>query len=159
MTEYTIGLCDTTGPLEKMLARLDAGETAARSRVHLGIAWIAMALRFPSRAREHLKLVDPRAVAGAADIRVRYHHVAACVAKDMGDVDTLRREHAAWLEAAWSHGAGAVAGAYYNGAKYFSVRPAGRSARKHRSRAARGESRGVGTPKNARKQRPLCATS
>jgi DNA-binding CsgD family transcriptional regulator/tetratricopeptide (TPR) repeat protein len=119
MTAYTICLSDTTAPLAKMLTRLSATEYAARSRIHLGIAWIAMALRFPSRAREHLAQVDPRAAASMADIRVRYHHVAACVAKDVGDVDSLRREHAAWLEAARSHGSGAIAGAYYNGAKYF----------------------------------------
>jgi DNA-binding CsgD family transcriptional regulator len=120
MTAYTMGLCDTSATLEQMLARLDSGEYVARARLHLGIAWLAVALRFPSRARDHLDRVDPRAAAGATDIGVRYHHVAAGVATALGDVEGFRREHAAWLDAAHSHGDGAVAGAYFNGAKYFS---------------------------------------
>lgn len=121
MTAYTIGLSDTTDTLEQMLARLDESETVARARLHLGIAWIAVALRFPSRARAHLAQVDPRTLSVATDVRVRYHHVAAIVATELGDADGLRREHASWLDAARAHGAGAVAGVYYNGAKYFAI--------------------------------------
>jgi DNA-binding CsgD family transcriptional regulator len=121
MTAYTIALSDTTAPLEQMLARLDAGERLARARLHLGIAWITAALRFPSRAQAHLAQVDLRTLTVATDVRVRYHHVAAIVATGLGDANGLRREHAAWLDAAREHGAGAVAGVYYNGAKYFAT--------------------------------------
>ncbi|HEY1883005.1 MAG TPA: AAA family ATPase [Candidatus Cybelea sp.] len=136
MTAYTIGLADTSAPLEGMLARLDASEYLARARLHLGIAWLAFALRFPSRAQKHLVALDPRA-AGATDIAVRYHHVAAGVATELGDVDRFRREHAAWLEAARAHGDGAVAGAYYNGAKYFSAFGLHEEARESIDRALR----------------------
>jgi|HubBroStandDraft_5_1064220.scaffolds.fasta_scaffold01557_4 DNA-binding CsgD family transcriptional regulator len=119
MTAYTIRLCDTSGPLEAMLRRLDAGEFLARARLNLGLAWLALGLRFQTRAREHLCQVDPRAPGSASDLAVRYHNVAAGVATAFGDAEGLRREHAAWLEAARAHGAGAVAGAHYNGAKFF----------------------------------------
>ncbi|MFY9738962.1 MAG: AAA family ATPase [Candidatus Cybelea sp.] len=119
MTAYTMHLSDTSAPLEEMLARLDETEYFARARLHLGIAWIAAALRFPSRARAHLARVDPRATIGATDISVRYHNVSACVATALGDVDGFRREQGAWLEAARAHGAGAIAGVHYNGAKLF----------------------------------------
>ncbi|HEX4012766.1 MAG TPA: AAA family ATPase [Candidatus Cybelea sp.] len=120
MTAYTIALSDTSAPLEAMLTRLDPSEYVARARLHLGIAWLAIVLRFPTRAQTHLLQVDPRAIASATDIAVRYHHVAAAVATALGDAGRFRREHAAWLEAARAHGDGALAGAYYNGAKYFS---------------------------------------
>jgi DNA-binding CsgD family transcriptional regulator/tetratricopeptide (TPR) repeat protein len=119
MTAYTVTLSDTTAPLEQMLVRIDDSERLARARLHLGIAWIAAALRFPSRAQAHLAHVDLRVAAGVTDVQVRYHHVAAIVSTALGDADGLRREHAAWLDAARAHGAGAVAGVYYNGAKYF----------------------------------------
>jgi DNA-binding CsgD family transcriptional regulator len=119
MTDYTMRLNDTSAPLERMLERLDASDYLARARLHLGIAWIASALRFPSRAKEHLAQVDARAATAASDVAVRYHNVAACVATDLVDVDGFRREHVAWLEAARVHGSGAIAGAYYNGAKFF----------------------------------------
>jgi DNA-binding CsgD family transcriptional regulator/tetratricopeptide (TPR) repeat protein len=119
MTDYTMHLTDTSAPLGRMLERLDASDYLARARLHLGIAWIAAALRFPTRAKEHLAHVDARAETGATDIAVRYHNVAACVATDLVDVDGFRREHVAWLEAARAHGSGAIAGAYYNGAKFF----------------------------------------
>ncbi len=119
MTAYTIHLCDTSAPLDEMLERLNEREYIARARLHLGIAWIASALRFPSRARAHLAKVDARAIAGSPDMKVRFHNVAASVATAFGDAAALRREHAAWLDAARAHGAGAVAGAHYNGAKFF----------------------------------------
>lgn len=121
MTAYTIALSDTSAPLEEMLGRLDPSEYLARARLHLGITWLAMGLRFPSRARKHLEHVDPRATGAATDIAVRYHHVGAGVATALGDLEGFRREHAAWLDAAHGHGDGAVAGAFFNGAKYFSA--------------------------------------
>jgi DNA-binding CsgD family transcriptional regulator len=119
MTAYTMQLVDTSGSLERMLERLDTSEFLARARLRLGIAWILAALRFPSRAKKHLAQVDARAHGVATDIRVRYHNVAACVATDLGELGDFQREHAAWLEAARAHGSGAIAGAYYNGAKFF----------------------------------------
>jgi DNA-binding CsgD family transcriptional regulator len=120
ITAYTIHLSDTTGPLEEMLGRLGPNEYVARSHLHCGIAWLAATLGFPTRAGDHLERVDPRARSIASDIRVRFHNVAAWVATSIGDVDRFRREHACWLAAARSHGAGAIAGAHYNGAKCFS---------------------------------------
>ncbi len=119
MTAYTTQLVDTSAALERMLGRLDRSEFLARSRLHLGIAWISSAMRFPSRAKVHLAQVDPKAKAAATDIGVRYHNVGACVATDLGDVEEFRREYLAWQEAARVHGEGAIAGTYYNGAKYF----------------------------------------
>jgi len=147
MTAYTINLSDTSASLEHMLARLDATEYLARARLHLGIAWIAIGLRFPSRAQAHLALVDRRATAGTTDVGVRFHNVAAAIAAAFGDADGFRREHAAWLDAARAHGAGATAGVYYNAAKYFAwfglhedarenIRHALRVARETRSRHA-----------------------
>jgi predicted ATPase/DNA-binding CsgD family transcriptional regulator len=119
MTAYTMQLVDTSAPLERMLERLDEREVVARARLHLGIAWISSGMRFPSRARAHLALVDPRAETVATDIRVRYHNVAACVATDLGDVEEFRREYLAWRDAAHAHGAGAIAGVYFNSAKFL----------------------------------------
>jgi predicted ATPase/DNA-binding CsgD family transcriptional regulator len=121
MTAYTMQLVDTSAPLQNMLDRLDEGEVLARARLHLGIAWIASAMHFPSRAKAHLALVDPRAETLATDIRVRCHNVGACVATDLGDVEGFRREYCAWQDAARTHGAGAIAGAYYNSAKFFAA--------------------------------------
>ncbi len=75
-------------------------------------------MRFPSPAQVHLAQVDPKAKA-VATIGVRYHNVGACVATNLGDVEEFRREYFAWQEAARVHGEGAIAGTYYNGAKYF----------------------------------------
>ena len=147
MTAYTLHLSDSSGALEEMLARLDDDEFMARSRLHLGIAWIFYALRFPSRARAHLDRVDPRATAAEPEVRVRYHDVAARVAAAFGDVQRFRNEYAEWLEAARAHGPGAVAGVYYNAAKTFAsfglheearenIRHALRVARETRSRHA-----------------------
>lgn len=121
MTAYTMQLVDTSAALENMLERLDRDEFLARSRLHLGIAWIASAMRFPSRAKAHLARVDPRAKAIATDIGVRYHNVGAAVEAALGDVEAFRREYLAWQEAARAHGAGAIAGAYYNGAKFLAA--------------------------------------
>jgi DNA-binding CsgD family transcriptional regulator/tetratricopeptide (TPR) repeat protein len=117
ITGYGIGLRDPTAPLEAMLARLDASEYLARSRAHLGIAWLAATFWFPTRAAEHLASVDSRALAEAPDIALRFHNVAAFVAMTQGDLVAFRREHAAWVEAAQASGTlQNVAGAYTNGA-------------------------------------------
>ncbi|HEY1428943.1 MAG TPA: LuxR C-terminal-related transcriptional regulator, partial [Candidatus Tumulicola sp.] len=121
MTEYTMHLVDTSEPLERMLERLDESEFMARARLHLGIAWILSAMRFPSRAKAHLAQVDPRAEAAASDIRVRLHNVGACVATDLGELEDFRAERAAWEEAARVQGAGAIAGVFYNGAKFYAA--------------------------------------
>jgi DNA-binding CsgD family transcriptional regulator/tetratricopeptide (TPR) repeat protein len=119
MTAYTTQLVDTSAALEYMLEHLDRREFLARSRLHLGIAWISSAMRFPTRAKAHLAQVDPKAKAVATDISVRYHNVSACVAAELGDIQAFRCEYLAWQEAARAHGAGAIAGAYYNGAKFL----------------------------------------
>lgn len=137
MTAYTMQLVDTSTGLEHMLEHLDRREFLARSRLHLGIAWIASALRFPSRAKAHLAHVDPKAKAVATDIAVRYHNVGACVAAELGDVEAFRREFLAWQEAARAHGAGAIAGAYYNGAKYLAFLGLHDEARENIERALR----------------------
>jgi predicted ATPase/DNA-binding CsgD family transcriptional regulator len=119
MTAYTMVMSDTSAPLQQMLARLDTSEYLPRARLHLGIAWIAAGLRLPSRAQAHLAQIDPRAISDATDVKVRYHNVAANVATQFGELERFRRERAAWLDAARAHGAGAVAGVYFNGANYF----------------------------------------
>jgi DNA-binding CsgD family transcriptional regulator len=120
MTAYTMTLTDTTAPLLTALAKTDPAEALARARLHLAIAWIDAALRRPAQAREHLSQVDSRAME-STDIAVRYHNVAASVAVLTGDVEALRREHAAWLAAAGARSLGAVVGAHHNGARYFSA--------------------------------------
>ncbi len=121
ITAYGIGLPDPTGPLEAMLTRLDQTEYLARARVHLGLAWLAATFAFPTRAAHHLEQVECRALAEAADIALRFHNVAAFVAMTVGDLDTFRREHAAWLAAAEASGSPqTVAGAYTNGAMCYS---------------------------------------
>ncbi len=117
ITAYGIGLPDPTRPLEEMLTQLDDAEYVARSRVHLGIAWLAATFGFPTRALAHLEHVDERAVAEAEGIALRYHNVAAFVAMTLGDVGAFRREHAAWVAAAEATGSPTtLAGAYINGA-------------------------------------------
>jgi len=122
LTAYTLSRPDPIAPLESMLERLDARAYVARSRVHLGIAWLTATFWFPSRAAYHLAQVDARAVAAHGDIALRYHNVAAWVAMTLGDVDAFRREHARWIESARGAGiAGALASAHYNGAACFSM--------------------------------------
>jgi DNA-binding CsgD family transcriptional regulator len=101
-----------------MLDRLDPSEYLARSRVHLGIAWISAALRRPTRAHEHVVAVDARATV-LPDIAVRFHNVSTWVAALRGDVERFRTEHAAWLDAARASGLGALGGALSGGAKWF----------------------------------------
>ena len=122
ITAYTLELAAPTAPLEAMLSRLDASEFLARSRIHLGIAWLKATLWYPTEAAIHLAQVDERAVAVAPDIALRFHNVAAWVAMTLGDVDAFRREHAAWVDAARrSETVGAFAAAHYNGAYCYSM--------------------------------------
>jgi DNA-binding CsgD family transcriptional regulator len=117
ITGYTLQLSAPTAPLEEMLARLVPSEYLARSRVHLGLAWLTATFWFPTQAAHHLAQVDPRALAEAPDIRLRFHNVSAWVAMTFGDREEFRREHAAWVDAARATGSvGAIASAHYNGA-------------------------------------------
>ncbi|MEO6991555.1 MAG: AAA family ATPase [Candidatus Baltobacteraceae bacterium] len=122
ISAYTLGLPSPTAPLEAMLARLGPDEYIARSRAHLGLAWLAASFWFPTRATAHLEQVDSRAVAATTDIALRFHNVSAWVAMTLGDLECFRREHAAWVEAAVATGSvGAIASAHYNGATCFSI--------------------------------------
>jgi DNA-binding CsgD family transcriptional regulator len=120
MTAYTMTLTDTSAPLHEALARCDPSERLARSRLHLAIAWINSALRRPAVALEHLARIDAGSME-STDIAVRYYNVRTSVAVLTGDVAALRAAHASWLEAAKASGMGAVLGAHYNGAKFFSA--------------------------------------
>lgn len=117
ITGYTLKLDAPAEPLERMLARLPEHEVLARSRVHLGLAWLTATLWLPTRASHHLAHVDERALAAAPDVRLRYRNVSAWVAMTLGDRERFCREHAAWIEAARATGSvGAMASAHYNGA-------------------------------------------
>ena len=121
VTAYKLQASDPTAPLEAMLARLDAPEYLARSRVHLGLAWLAASFWFPTRARRHLEQVDPRALE-APDNRLRFHNVSAWVAMTIGDIEWFRREHTARIEAARSSGRiDMLASAHNNGAASLSI--------------------------------------
>jgi tetratricopeptide (TPR) repeat protein len=121
ITAYGAGLPEPTTPLETMLVRLDPAEYRARSRAHLGLAWLAGTFGFPTRAQYHLDRVDPRALREAADVALRFHNVAAFVAMTVGDLDLFRREFAAWVAAAEASGSLPVAvSARINGAMCFS---------------------------------------
>ena len=120
MTAYTMRLSDTTAPLHEALARLDPVEKLARSRLHLAIAWINSALRRPAVALHHLAQIDAVAME-SSDIAVRYYNVRTSVSVLEGDVEALRAAHASWCAAAQASGMGAVLGAHYNGAKFFSA--------------------------------------
>jgi DNA-binding CsgD family transcriptional regulator/tetratricopeptide (TPR) repeat protein len=117
ITAYIVGLPNPIAPLDAMLARLDASEYLAVGRLHLGIAWLAATFSFPTRALGHLDRIDPRALDEAADIALRFHNVAAFVAMEMGDLETFRREQAAWVAASETSGSiQTVAIALINGA-------------------------------------------
>ncbi len=116
-TAYVLGLPRPTAALEAMLARLDASAYLAVSRVALGIAWIDASFWYPARAATYLERVDARALAAHADIRLRYHNVAAWIAMNVGDLARFRSEHVLWIVAARDTGSHrALAGAHYNGA-------------------------------------------
>jgi DNA-binding CsgD family transcriptional regulator len=119
---YTLDLPEPTSGLEVMLARLDPQHYLARSRVHVGLAWLAATLWFPSRAQTHLASVDARALAEAPDIRLRFHNISAWTAMAFGQLERFCDEHAAWLSAAHAmESLAAVAGAHYNGAMCYSL--------------------------------------
>ena len=121
ITAYGIGLPEPTAPLEAMLTRLDVHEYLARSRVHLGLAWLAATFGFPTRAGRHLEAVDARALQEVPDVRLRFHNVAAFAAMTLGDLEGFRREFDAWSAAAEASGAPqTAAGAHINGAMCFS---------------------------------------
>ncbi|MBD5635792.1 MAG: hypothetical protein IAI49_15095 [Candidatus Eremiobacteraeota bacterium] len=135
---YTLKLPAPTAPLDEMLTRLQPAEYLARSRVHLGLAWLAATLWFPSEAEAHMAEVDPRALEEAADIGLRYHNISAWVAMTIGDIDRFVREHAAWVEAAKAlKSIAAEAGAHYNGAMCFSYFGRHERAREEIDRALR----------------------
>ncbi len=134
---YGTGQPDPTAPLEAMLARLDASEYLARSRVHLGLAWLYATFGFPTRATEHLAQVDPRAAAEARDIALRLHNVAAFAAMTRGDLDGFRREFPLWVEAAAGSGPQVLAGAHVNGAMCCAFFGLHEDAQEHVDRALR----------------------
>ncbi len=118
---YTSGMPEPTAPLEALLARLDQRHYLARSRVHLGLAWLAATFWFPSRASKHLEHVDPRAIAEANDIELRFHNISAWVAMTFGDVERFVREHTAWVERARAmKSVRGIVAAHLNGAMCFS---------------------------------------
>lgn len=141
ITAYGIGLPNPTAPLEAMLARLAPDEYLARSRVHLGLAWLAATFGFPTRAAHHLELVDARTLEEAPDVALRFHNVAAFVSMTVGDLDAFRREFAAWLRAAQESGSlPTLAGAYTNGAmclSFFALHEEARAHIEHALRIAR----------------------
>jgi DNA-binding CsgD family transcriptional regulator len=117
---YTAGMDAPTAPLEAMLERLPPSEALARSRVHLGLAWLAATLWFPTQAAHHLAQVDVRGFSGAPDLVTRFHNVASWVAMTVGDIDAFRREHQAWVETARNGPIRRLAAAHANGAMCFS---------------------------------------
>ncbi|MBD5606618.1 MAG: AAA family ATPase [Candidatus Eremiobacteraeota bacterium] len=118
-TAYGLHYPEPMKPLEVMLARLDPSEYVARSRVHLGLAWVKATIGFPSESGEHLRLVDERARELRGDIAMRYHNVAAWNAMMVGDLPGFRSEFAAWVAAAPAGPLGALAAAHLNGSQCF----------------------------------------
>ena len=119
---YTLHRPDPTAPLEAMLERLPRDDYLARGAVHLGLAWLAASLWYPTRSAEHLRSIDDRAIGESVDIRQRYHNVWAWVCMTFGDVHRFCEHHAAWLAAAEALGDSvAIAAARYNGAGCFAV--------------------------------------
>jgi DNA-binding CsgD family transcriptional regulator len=120
ITAYGTRMSHPTGPLEAMLSRLAPGEYRARSSVHLGLAWLLATFSFPTQAEEHLRAVDPRALAEAPDAALRFHNVSAFVAMTVGDLERFRGEHRLWIECARAGGSLSVlAGAHTNGAMAY----------------------------------------
>lgn len=120
-TAYTLGLSAPTAPMHVMLARLGANEILARSRLHLGLAWLAATLWFPTLAEHHLAQVDAGAMSAVAEFALYFHNISAWVAMTFGDAARFRREYAAWVAVARrADSAATLAAAYYNGALCFS---------------------------------------
>jgi DNA-binding CsgD family transcriptional regulator len=121
ISAYTLGLPSSLGPLDEMLARLDESEICARSRIHLGLAWLTATLWFPTKAEFHLVQVDARALGELPELALAFHNISAWVAMTVGDAGRFRREYAAWIACARAAGSPAtLAAAYYNGALCFS---------------------------------------
>ena len=119
---YTLGRKAPTADLEAMLERLGENDYLARSRVHLGVAWLAASFDTPSVATHHLALIDEHAFEREPDVRVRYYNVRAWVSMLIGDAERFRVDHGAWIEAARrAGGVGMVAAAHYNGAYCFAL--------------------------------------
>jgi DNA-binding CsgD family transcriptional regulator len=134
LAAYTLGLPEPTASLEAMLERLDPGAHRARSRVHLGIAWLKASFWYPTEAARHLSLVDSRDLS-IPDLSLRYHNVAAWVAMTLGDLDAFAREFAAWIDSAQKVGTNAVALAHVNGSWCLTVFGLHDEASKHVERA------------------------
>jgi DNA-binding CsgD family transcriptional regulator len=118
---YLVGMPSPTAPLEAMLARLDENDYLARSRIHLGLAWLTATFWFPTRAQHHLDQVDTRALTAVADIGLRFHNVSAWVAMTFGDLERFRHEFEAWVAAARETGTGRThVAALLNGAMCYS---------------------------------------
>ncbi len=116
---YVIGLSKPSAPLEAMLAHLGDADEPARSRVHLGLAWLDATFGFPTSAKTHLDRVE-RAALSEPDVALRFHNVAAFVAMLVGDLDTFREEHAEWVDCARrSSSVRALTSARINGAQAF----------------------------------------
>jgi DNA-binding CsgD family transcriptional regulator len=122
VSAYVLAVPEPKRPLNDMLARLDRGESLARSRVHIGLAWLAASSWFPSEAERHLAQVDSHALIAVPDIGLRFHNISAWIAMTLGDLERFRREHAAWVEAARALASPpSLAAAYFNGATCFTI--------------------------------------
>jgi DNA-binding CsgD family transcriptional regulator len=121
ISAYTLGLPSSLGPLDQMLARLDESEVCARSRIHLGLAWLTATLWFPTKAEHHLQQVDARALRELPELALAFHNISAWVAMTVGDAGRFRREYGDWVACARAADSPAtLAAAYYNGALCFS---------------------------------------
>lgn len=122
VSAYVLALPEPTKPLNDMLARLDRSEFSARSRIHIGLAWLAASFWFPSEAERHLKQVDSRALHAALDIELRFHNISAWIAMTLGDLDRFRLENTAWVAAARAmESSPSLAAAHFNGAVCFTA--------------------------------------
>ncbi len=134
---YMIGLPEPAAALEAMLERLDAAEYVARSRAHLGMAWLTATLGFPTTAGRHLDGVDARAL-DAPDIALRFHNVAAFVAMLDGDLERFRGEYVHWVAGARASGTlRALTAAHVNGAQSLAFFGLHEEAREELERARR----------------------
>ena len=122
VSAYVLALPEPIKPLNDMLARLDRSESLARSRISIGLAWLAASFWSPSEAEHHLAQVDSHALVAAPDIGLRFHNISAWIAMTLGDLERFRLEHAAWVEAARAMASPpSLAAAYFNGATCFTI--------------------------------------
>jgi len=116
ISAYSAGRSNPIYPLLAMLDRLPEDEMLARSRVHLGIAWITASFYEPNIANEHVDRVAPEAIAELPDIRLRVHNIRAWTAMTVGDTGRFRTELVRWMTAAERVAIpGALIGAHFNG--------------------------------------------